>query len=316
MRKHSLLACALLVAVMPAICAAQRGAAWRDSAQRLSAVVKALGDSMLQSDSTVTEVSRTGDIVIAASPAQRRNAADAFQQFLRTTTPRFAGALPSPGGFRIVMRTGTRPRALAGADSSGIVVLSGQPDGPGSIQTQRSVSPGDVTAGLIDRYGEMMIASVPALAAWIGNPPALSMNESSRRDQAMYGFVTAMGPTQQRCVSGGLAACSVAMGIHQIGGPEHGGRYSRYMRADLLYYALDTGGTGAWERLRGAADSGVGAMLAAAARMPTDSVVNNWRNGLLALRPATAVVSQRSALVAVIWSMLFLAGALGASKWA
>lgn len=201
-------------------------------------------------------------------------------------------------------------------DSVGIVMLSGGPDTGKAVRTQRTVSPSNVANGLIDRYGEMMIESVPALAAWIGNPPPLSQGEKERRDQVMYAFVTATGAIQQRCAAGGLVACHVALNIRHIEGRENGGRYSPFVRTDLLYFALDAGGTGSWSRLRAAADSGVPAMLGAAARMPADSVIARWRGNLLELRPATAVLTPGSAILSATWVGILLLGALGASKWA
>ncbi len=315
MRKHTALALALgLASTAPA--AGQQAARWRDSAQRLDRVTHALQDSMLQGDSTAAEVARRGDLAIAASPNQTNNARVAFAQFIEARNRRFAEALPSSDGFRIVIRTQSNTGLYGKGDSAGVVVLSGGLDGAASVRNQRGANSSDVATRLIDQFGEMMIASVAPLSAWMETPPPMSMNERDRRDQVMYTFVTSMGPIQRRCVAGGLMACKVALGIRKIDGPENGGRYSPYIRADLLYYALDLGGTGAWSRLREVSDSGVEAMLAAAAKMPADSVLAKWQQGLLALRPATAVVPTSSAGIAIIWSLLFLAGALGASKWA
>lgn len=313
MRSHILVAFALVSLIMPSRAVGQQGARWRDSAQRLDVAVRALRDSMLQGDSTATEVSRRGDLVIAASPNQRRNALDAFARFMQVRNRRFnEPALPSSAGFRIVMRT----QVERAGDSAGIVILSGLPDRDDAVRTQRSVPAGDVGKGLIDRYGEMMIASVPALAAWIENPPPLSQGDKERRDEAMYSFVTSTGAIQQRCAAGGIVACNVALNVRHIDGPENGGRYSPFMRTDLLFFALDAGGPGSWSRLRSAGDSGVSAMLAAAAQMPADSVIARWRANLLALRPATAVIAPSTALLSVTWIGILLLGALGASKWA
>lgn len=316
MRNRPLFAIALGMLLLPVPGAAQQAAAWRDSAQRLDVAVRALRDSMLQGDSTAAEVARRGDLAIAASPKQKTNAIDALDRFVRVRDRWYGSEMPSASGFRIVLRTESGPRSNGSLDSAGAVILAGLPDTEGAMRTQRIVSASTVASALIDRFGEMMIASVPTLSAWMETPPPLSMDESERRDQAMYAFVTAMGPIERRCVAGDVTACSVAMRIRQVEGAEDGDRYSPFMRADLLYFALDLGGPGAWARLRSAADSGVGAMLSAAARMPTDSVLARWRSGLLALRPATAVITARSALIAITWSAILLIGALGASKWA
>ena len=93
------------------------------------------------------------------------------------------------------------------------------------------------------------------------------------------------------------------------------GKWSPFMRADLMYFALDLGGSGAWNRLRAGADSGVAAALAAAARQPVDSVLAHWRSDLLSRRPVAAVITPGSALLAVTWTVALLLAALGASKW-
>lgn len=317
MRKHPFVAAALALAIAPAICSAQQGAAWRDTAQRLNAAVTALRDSMLQGDSTAAGVARRGDLVIAASPNQTQNARDAFARFIQARNRRFnEAASPSPDGFQIVMRTQSNNGQYFARDSAGVVILSGGIDGATSVRTERGTSSKDLATRMIDQFGEMMIGSVPQLSTWMETPPPMSMNERDRRDQVMYTFVTAMGPIQRRCVAGGLVACKVALGIRKIDGPENGGRYSPFIRADLLDFALNLGGPGAWSRLRAASDSGVETMLSAAAKIPVDSVLARWQQGLLALRPATAVVPVSSGFIAIAWSLVFLAGALGASKWA
>lgn len=317
MRKPFVLAAALALLLAPGVCSAQHGAAWRDSAQRLYTAAAALKDSLLQGDSTAAEVARRGDLAISASPNQTRNALDALTRFIEARTRRFNDAVsPSPAGFRIVMRTQTFNGRYNARDSAGVVILSGGPDSATSVRTERGTSSNDLTTRMIDQFGEMMIASVPQLSAWMETPPPMSMNDRDRRDQVMYTFVTAMGPIERRCVAGGLVACKVALGIRKIDGPENGGRYSPFIRADVLYFALNLGGPGAWSRLRASSDSGVEAMLSAAAKMPADSVLARWQRGLLALRPVVAVVPMSSGLIAIAWTLVFLAGALGASKWA
>jgi hypothetical protein len=315
MRNRMTVAIALALLASPAICSAQHAAEWRDSAQRLDAAVHALRDSMLQGDPTAAEVARRGDLVVAASAGQTANALDALSRFESVRNRWYAGEMPARGGFRIVLRTETGARSTSGPDSTGMVILAGLPGNGNAVLTQRTVAGSSVAANLIDRYGEMMVASVPALSAWIENPPPLSADPKERRDEAMYTFVTATGAIERRCVAGGMPACRVAMSIRQIEGTENGGRFSPFMRADLLYYALDLGGAGAWARLRGAADSGVATMLSSAAKLPTDSLLARWRSGLLARRPATAVLSGHAALIAITWSAMLLLGVVGVSKW-
>ena len=316
MRKH-ILGFVMLGALLPCAATAQRAAAWHDSAQRLDAAMHSLRDSLLQGDSSAAEVARRGDLAIASTPNERSHAVDVLTEFAKGRSRRFAGAMPSAGGFRIVIRTARwMNRSKPTTADQGSMVLVGLPDTGTAVHVQTSAGSSAVDAALLDRFGEMMIAGVPEVQRWIESPPPLSLDEAQRRDQAMYAFVTANGAIQRRCVAGGLVACRVALNIRQIDGPENGGRYSPFMRADLLYFALDLGGTGSWERLRSSSDTTLEGRLAAAAGVPMDSLLTQWRRGLLALRPATSVLPIRSGLIAIGWTLALLLGALGASKWA
>lgn len=319
MRSRATLALALGLSCLPVLCTAQQGIVWRDSAQRLDIAVRALRDSLLQGDSTVTEVARRGDLVIAASANDKGIAIAALQRFGDVRDRWFSDAMPSSGGFRLVMHTQSdQPRSFYSDNrgGGGSVVLVGLPDTGTSLRSQRFGGESGVATGLIDRYGEMMIASVPALSAWIDHPPPLSMPEAERRDLAMYTLVTGMGPMPRKCVSGDLAGCRFAMEIRPAPAGDTGAIFPKFMRADLLYSALDAGGPGAWQRLQGAANGGVEAGLTAAARMSSDSLLAHWRTHLLLLRPVTAIITVRGALTAAAWSALLLLGALGASRWA
>ncbi len=309
-----ILAIALILA--PAVCRAQHAERWRDSAQRLDAAVKLLRDSLLSVDSNVAEVARRGDLVVSASSNLRATAAVVLEKFARARDRRFAGAMPSPGGFRIVVRTDNSANGHSDALSNGSIVLSGLPDSGSAARAQLSRWEPSSVDRVIDQYGRMLIASIPALSEWLENPPPLSMDDAQRRDEAMYALVTSTGAIERRCVSGGAPACRVALKLKLIPGPENGGRFSPFMRTDLLYYALDRGGAGAWERLRTAADSGINAALAAAAQMPMDSLVLAWRSDLLARRPVAATLGGRWTAAALGWSLLLAIGAIGASKWA
>jgi hypothetical protein len=92
--------------------------------------------------------------------------------------------------------------------------------------------------------------------------------------------------------------------------------FSVFMRSDLLFTALSVGGRGAWSRFVSAANVGIEPALVAAAAMPLDSLLARWRGGLLALRPIQGPMTPPVALAALCWSAAFLAGAIGAARWA
>jgi hypothetical protein len=317
MRNSMRLGIAFAMMLVPAVCPAQQAARWRDSVTRLNLAANALHDSLLQFDSAAVEIARHGDLVVSASSDQAAKAVAILDRFSAVRDRWFGGATPVPGGFRILVsiNTSSRSNTRGTPDAAGVVIISGLPDN-GSAEREH-VASGQVTAAnaMIDRYGYMMITSVPALFAWMENPPPLSIDEQDRHDQAMYAFVTATGPVQRRCVDGGLKACAVAMNIVPTGDTIRGGTWSPFMRADLMYFALDLGGADSWTRLHAAADSGVAAALAAAARMPVDSVLARWRADLLSRRPVASIITPGTAIVAITWATALMLGALGASRW-
>jgi hypothetical protein len=301
----------------PAFCPAQRAAEWRDSAQHAYAAMRAMHDSLYQGDSTTAEVARHGNLVIAASPNEAANAAAALDRFAVLRERRFGQAMPTAGGFRIVVRT-DGAALLAGAAAymtEGTVVLSGTPDSGNTVRIQGRVRSAQLAEYLINHYGDMMVAGVPALAAWTNSTPPLSMDETERRDEAMYAFITATGESPRRCVAGDLVGCELAFNLKRSSDPENDRRLSQFLRADLLFFALDRGGAGAWDRLRTAADSGTSAMLSAAAQLPTDTLLAQWRQSLLSRRPPTALLAPATTFLALAWTVVILGGAVGTSRW-
>jgi hypothetical protein len=316
-RMHCLLASALLLA--PALCPAQRAAEWHDSAQRAYAAMRAMHDSLFQGDSTTVEVARLGILTIAASPNEDANAASALTRFAQMRERHFGDGMPAAGGFRIVVRTegaGRIPGAGTGDMTAGSVVLTGAPDSGDAVRIEGQVRTAELADYLINHYGDMMLASVPALVAWTSSTPPLSMDETDRRDQAMYAFITSTGESPRRCVAGDLAGCQLALNLRRTTGEESGRRFSQFLRDDLLLFALDVGGQGAWHRLDSAADSGMSAMLAAASRLPADTLLARWRRSLLTRRPPTTLLTPASTLIALAWTAMIVAGALGVSRWA
>jgi hypothetical protein len=313
---RSLVTAAAIVALFPTAAIGQRAEAWGDSVQRLHALASALRDSMARGDSSTQEVARRGPFVVAASPNNRAVATDALEQFTAISDRWFGGALPSPGGFRLVVRTeratGTgfgRPREI------GVVVLAALPDTSSSMRVQLSEAPQGVPKALTDAYGDMMFANVPAVMLWLQHAPSLSTPEAARRQVAMYALVTGSSQPVRDCAGGAMAGCEIAFELTGSPATPAGVSFSAFMRADLMLAALSAGGRAAWPRLRAAADSGIRTALAAAAGMPLDSLLSRWRVGLLSLRPTAGPLTRGVAIAALIWSVALLAGALGTSRW-
>ena len=328
MRNSILIATSALLCALAAPATAQQAEAWRDSTERLHARFHALEDSLMHGDSAAAEVARRGDLAIAASPTQQSLALTAFDSFATTRQHWFGSAMPSPGGFRIAVQVdgggrrwdgGTllgNPAVGTAARPVGSIILAGLPDSANAARRLRSSSAADVATTLIDQYASLMLASDTMLTTWLENPPTFSVMMNDRRHRPMYLFVTGIGALERDCVNGDVTSCRFAVDLEHAPATRIGSIYSPDLRADLLYYALDLGGTDAWTRLRNAPGAGMPAKLAAAAQMPIDSLLARWRTSLLALRPAKAVLGGESALVALAWSLVLLLTALGASRWA
>src|SRR5262245_7462502 len=109
-RTARVVAAALLV--LPASAHAQRAGAWRDSALRLQAQIKALNDSVASGDSTVSEVARRGRMVVWASDGVRSVANQVLDRFIGDQRRWFGSSSLSDDGFRIVLRwPSTRSRS-------------------------------------------------------------------------------------------------------------------------------------------------------------------------------------------------------------
>jgi hypothetical protein len=262
-------------------------------------------------------VARRGPFVVAASPNDRAVATDALSRFAATSDRWFGGALPSPAGFRIVIRTEMatgsgfgRPREF------GVVVLAALPDTASSMRIQTAGTPQGAANALTEAYGTMMFASVPAVMLWLESAPSLPTPDADRRQVAMYTLVTGSSRAVRDCAGGVVAGCEIAFELYGSPPAIPGSSFSSFMRGDLMLAALSAGGRGAWARLRAAADSGIRTALAAAAGMPLDSLLSKWRVGLLSLRSTANPLSYPVAVAALIWSLALLAGALGASRWA
>lgn len=86
-------------------------------------------------------------------------------------------------------------------------------------------------------------------------------------------------------------------------------------RRALVAEVRRLGGPEAWGRLVQSAGQPLEARLAAAARVPPDSLMRVWRRALIAARPTSISVSTTDLLMALLWSVLGLAFALRFSRW-
>lgn len=299
---------------------AQDARAWRDSVLRLTADLRALRDSMVERDSNVVEVERRNGVVLSATPHEKAGAARAFQYFTEQRARWFGSALPSPGGFRLVVRTAQDRDILARFGDfnqwNGTVVLSGLPDTTDAARAQRAAAMKDLGHNLVSGLAELMFPTlgVPTMR-WLRDPPPLNMVDRERRYTALYMIMTSTGKAERGCVSGSVELCAYALGLRAAPSTELTGEYPQMVRADLFLTALEIGGPEAWAHIVAAHPVSAEEALVAASGLPADSLLARWRTGIIALRPTTSPLQAGSALLVVCWAGALLLGALGASRW-
>lgn len=312
-----------LVLAFPCTSAAQDAAAWRDSAYRLTAEIKRVRDSVQRADESIAEIARRGGLVVSASVKYQPIAVAALERFDSTRRRWFGEALPGGDGFRIVLRTGEPWRWRRPIESRQSISIAGLPDTGTATRFSPLVSsrvlssPERAAHEMLSHFGNMMVGSAAAsIRRWLPAGPSLILPDIDRREQAMYALVTGDGNAQRACVMGDLDACAYVLGLREPLTADPGGQYYPLARADLLLFALDQGGPGAWERLRNGPGASVEELLAAAADMPVDSLLSRWRQGLLAMRPDRGPISGITTLAFLAWSSVVLAASLGIAKWA
>lgn len=85
------------------------------------------------------------------------------------------------------------------------------------------------------------------------------------------------------------------------------------VRQSFLSYALKIGGEGAVDRM--AQDGPIAARIEAAARMPIDSVMSQWRTTLLDSRTTSTALDMTTALSSLFWVTACACLALRSSRW-
>ncbi|NOT07971.1 MAG: hypothetical protein HOP28_07170 [Gemmatimonadales bacterium] len=297
---------------------AQSVTAWRDSTLALTARYSALRDSIGRADSTLAEAGRRGDLAMASTLPQRQFAARLLEDFAELRQRRFGEALPDDRGFRISVRTFESRSVFERFDgrdrNPGKVQLTGLSGSGRDVERYERVD--RVYSILVQAYTEMMFESLPVtLRKWLEFRPPLEMEETNRRYVAMYSVATGVGRAERGCIDSHIADCAYVLRLRESTDSAPGGTYPPFVRADLLLFALDRGGDSAWIRFRNAGDVLPIEALAAASRLEPDSLILAWRRDILGLRPTEGVLDGRGLLLALGWGALFLAGALGVSKW-
>ncbi len=318
--RSNLLLLSLLTTAAAGPAAAQDASAWRDSVTRLTAEVRAIRDSLVSRDSTVVELERSNGVVLSATPQTRDAAVRGFRYFAEQRARWFGPALPSPGGFRLVVQTSARRDILArfgGAELwNGSVVLTGLPDTVDAARAQRAATEKDLGNQLVTGFSELMFPSLgePTMQ-WLSDPPPLHMTDRDRRSTAMYMVMTSTGKAERGCVDGNLDFCAYALGLRAAPSSDLTGAYPLLVRADLFLTALEIGGPGGWSRILAAHPARAEEALLAASGLPADSLLTRWRDGMMALRPNHGPLESGAAFLVAGWVGALLLGALGASRW-
>jgi hypothetical protein len=301
---------------------AQDAGAWRDSTYRLTREVRSVRDSISEADPGVKEIARRSGLVVSATTDARAIAAEVLARFDSARRHWFGTLLPDAHGFRIILRRGDTWSFGSRIGAPQSLTIAGLPDTgtapratPMVSREQLSDAEGSARTFLFEYGGLMMRAAADSVQRWLPTGLLLNLPEESRREQAMYALVTGNGKAQRACVRGDSGACAYSLGLRQWPDSNAGAQYYTLTRADLLLTALELGGPGAWERLGASQHATIEARLAAAAGMPTDSLLVRWRDGLLALQPNRSPLTLSTAAVLLGWTILVLAAGLGIARW-
>lgn len=85
--------------------------------------------------------------------------------------------------------------------------------------------------------------------------------------------------------------------------------------ATLLAYALEIGGTGAYDRLLNNAHLGIQEAVAAAAQHNADSVLAGWRSRVIAARPEQRMAGTKTAATTILWIVVATTLAAARRTW-
>jgi len=124
-----------------------------------------------------------------------------------------------------------------------------------------------------------------------------------RRDPAAY----------TRCVQGGNQATCDSL-IRSIPANAVPQAVPAAVRQNLIRYALLVGGDGALDRLANTKGP-IADRIAAAARMPIDSVVSRWHSNIMSSQNSSTAIDATTALSSLFWACLCGALALRSSRW-
>ena len=86
-------------------------------------------------------------------------------------------------------------------------------------------------------------------------------------------------------------------------------------RSTLLGVAIETGGDGAITRMVETDFYDRAAWLSDISGLPIDTLIAEWRSSVLEAQPIPATLTGKSAVVAVVWVILFAALAAGSKRW-
>jgi hypothetical protein len=116
-----------------------------------------------------------------------------------------------------------------------------------------------------------------------------------------------------RCVSGGHPATCDSL-VHSIPPDAIPKPASPAVRLNLVQYTLMLGGDHAFDRLANPSGS-IADRIAAAAKMPVDSVIGRWRSNLMDSPPSSTAIDAMTAISSLAWACVCGALALRSSRW-
>ena len=180
------------------------------------------------------------------------------------------------------------------------------------LVTQPSQAVGRCLAGDILRCREALGLSTPA-------DPLTEWYSARERQQLVIKLksVTSAGANREsygQCVEhDAFSACdNLLRSMHDAYVPPP---LSPEARHNVVRLAIDMGGDGAYQRLVAGNGRTPGERLSAAAGAPIDSVVSQWRSGIVAAAPKSQRLSAGTAWATIAWGAFFGILALGSRRW-
>jgi hypothetical protein len=271
-------------------------------------VERAYSDSVAKANATL-DTAVVGVFHIAASPRLAAVAREAATVADRDVRRVFGAAAERFSNHRLVLRESSSN----GRGTNQVIIAEFE---PGTQESNVSMAPQNamqIAAALRNRaLGQLTRDLGPAFNAWLRaglwTDPVSAADWSSARLMV----VSSHASVARGCYRGATADCVALLGLAPA--KDTTPLPINPMRTTFVQEAARLGGAGAYERLV-TAPGGVRERIAAAARVPFDSVVRSWQYNIRNTRVASDAMSPTIAAASLGWIVLCVGLSLRSSRW-